>query len=114
MLTAPTKTLQQVLGLSQVQGDGASLPRWEDGKTEGSRRKVVLTAAAGEVLRQHCIRQREERHVAGTAWQEHDLVFCNRWGGPLFKGNMLSQHYRRIVTRSDLPYIRFHDLRHTA
>lgn len=86
----------------------------KDAKTSGSRRKIALTDAAVAALRQHRMRQLEERLAAGEAWEDHDLVFCNRFGGYIFASNFLEDMYKPIVRRASLPYIRMHDLRHTA
>lgn len=86
----------------------------QDLKTASSRRKIVLTSTAVMALRQHRMRQPEERLAAGPLWQEQDLVFCNHRGGPLYHGNVLEEYYKPIQRRAGLPYIRFHDLRHTA
>jgi integrase len=86
----------------------------KDVKTSGSRRKIALTDAAVEALRAHRTRQLEERLVAGNAWQDGDLVFCNSLGGPLYPSNVRAEYYIPIVRAAGLPYIRPHDLRHTA
>lgn len=85
----------------------------KDAKTTGSRRKVALTNAAVEALRAHRQRQREECLHAGDAWHDRDLVFCTQTGGYLISSNV-DTAYKRLVARSGLPRIRFHDLRHTA
>lgn len=87
---------------------------FKDVKTSGSRRKIALTDTAVEALRAHRTRQLEERLAMGEAWEDHDLVFCNYKGGPLYPGNVRSEYYIPIVKAAGLPYIRPHDLRHTA
>jgi integrase len=42
------------------------------------------------------------------------LVFCNTIGGYIRASNFLPQMYRPILKCAGLPYIRMHDLRHTA
>lgn len=86
----------------------------KDLKTSGSRRKILLTDTAVEALRAHRGRQLEERLAMGEAWEDHDLVLCNRLGGPLYPGNVRSEYYIPIVKSAGLHYIRPHDLRHTA
>ena len=49
----------------------------------------------------------------GAGWQdEHDLVFTGPDGSPL-DPESVAKVFDRRVTRSGLPRIRFHDLRHT-
>lgn len=87
---------------------------FKDVKTSGSRRKIALADTAVEALRAHRTRQLEERLLMGEAWEDQDLVFCNRQGGPLYPGNVRSEYYIPTVKAAGLPYIRPHDLRHTA
>jgi integrase len=98
-------TLQQVSG----QGFAFASP-----KTKRSRRKVVLPAAAVEALRQHRVRQAEERLQLGPAWEDLGLVFANQVGRPLDGGHVLRRELHPLLTKAGLPLMRFHDLRHTA
>lgn len=86
----------------------------KNAKTNGSRRKIALTDLAVSALRRHWERQAEERAQIGDAWTNLDLVFCNSKGGYIFASNFLEDMHKPIVRRAGLPYIRFHDLRHTA
>ena len=63
--------------------------------------------------RAHRVRQLEERLLAGDGWQETGLVFATRQGRPIDAVN-LDRSYRRLLKRTGLPQIRFHDLRHTC
>ncbi len=98
----------------------ATLQKTRDGylfaepKTERSRRQVVLSPAALEALRQHRLRQLEERLRLGDAWEDHDLVFPNEVGRPLDRTNLTHRSFERVLRRAGLPRLRFHDLRHTA
>jgi integrase len=83
-------------------------------KTEHGRRKVALTPDACRALNEHRIRQNEERAVAGQIWQETDLVFCDTLGGPLHGISVYRYQFLPLVHRAGVPYIRFHDLRHTS
>jgi integrase len=83
-------------------------------KTAHSRRKIALTSAAVEALRQHRARQLEERLALGEVWEEHDLVFPNTIGMPMDGINLLRREFLPLLVRAGLPRIRFHDLRHTA
>jgi site-specific recombinase XerD len=52
-------------------------------KTRKSRRVLKLPKQAVESLKEHYTRQATERLRAGTAWQDHGLVFCCEDGTPL-------------------------------
>ena len=82
-------------------------------KTGRSRRSIVLSQRAVHALRQHRARQLERRLVAGEAWRDQDLVFCNAAGGPADPSWQRAVFYEALK-RAGLPAIRFHDLRHTA
>ena len=86
----------------------------KDVKTSMSRRKIELSDVAVDALRRHRVQQAQDRLRIGQAWQDNDLVFPNSLGNPQDAQNLLNREYARIVQRADLPYIRIHDLRHTA
>ena len=46
-------------------------------------------------------------------WQDHDLVFCNIYGGYLDPAH-LRQRFDKLLKEEGLPDVRFHDLRHSA
>lgn len=100
----PTKMVKEV-GQNYIEAEP---------KTERSRRSIILTAMALDVLREHHIRQREDRKKAGADWQEHDYVFCTPLGKHLDPGNDALVGLKKILVKAGLPDIRFHDLRHSA
>jgi integrase len=55
----------------------------------------------------------EEQLRAGAAWQDHGLVFATTVGTPLDAPNVVNRHFKPLLKRSELPDIRWHDLRHT-
>ncbi len=83
-------------------------------KTPRSKRMIPLTPVAIERLRRHRTAQLEERLTHDASWNPHQLVFCTTTGTPYARTNWHVQHYRRLIKRAGLPYIRPHDLRHTA
>lgn len=87
---------------------------WAEPKTAKGRRSIALPALAVEALRQHRVRQLEERLRAGGLWEDHDLVFPNHTGKPLERQNVFKRSFRPLLAKAGLPYIRFHDLRHSA
>ena len=88
--------------------------RIESPKTAGSRRRVSLTRTAIEALRRHKAAQNVERLRCGAAWEDQGLVFANELGRPIEAGNLLRRSFWPLLTKAELPRIRFHDLRHTA
>ena len=77
-------------------------------KTRTSRRCLQLDTNTEHVLERWRDRQRIDGHGVGT----RDTMFTNACGEPLHPES-ISQLFGRIVARSGLPHIRFHDLRHT-
>jgi len=81
-------------------------------KTRSGRRKIVLPEKVLEVMRMHRERQDQERIKADAKWSEHGLVFCNRRGGFII-GEHMAKTFHRFLVKAGLPYMRFHDLRHS-
>jgi integrase len=82
-------------------------------KTEKSRRSVMLPPITVELLKQHQVRQQQEKLEAGEFWQDHDLVFCTALGTPL-NPNKVLERFKTVLKKGGLPDIRFHDLRHST
>jgi integrase len=83
-------------------------------KTDKSRRRIALSKTAIEALRQHRVRQAEERLQLGQAWSDMDLVFPNTIGQPIDASNLYKYWFLPLLKKAGLPPMRFHDLRHTA
>jgi integrase len=47
-------------------------------------------------------------------WQVTGLVFTSTIGTPVDVGNLTYRSFRPLLKRTNLPRIRFHDLRHTC
>ena len=87
---------------------------WLDApKTAGSRRTVLLAPTALEALRAQRAAQNATRLARGELWQEHDFVFTDAVGDPLW-GFTVYHRFLRTVKKLGLPRIRFHDLRHSC
>ena len=90
-------TLQEVSGKLVLQ----------EPKTNSSRRSVAMPLSVTQSLRNHrkkCI----EAHLV------NDYVFCDSFGGPLRKSNLIRRSFKPLLKRAGLPDMRFHDLRHTC
>ena len=82
-------------------------------KTAKSARVLMLPQVAVSALAAHKLRQEEERALAGSRWVETGMVFTTGIGTMLDQRSLLRQFYK-ILETSELPRIRFHDLRHSA
>jgi integrase len=83
-------------------------------KTAYTRRTIPLTPLAIQSLKRHKVKQAEEKLASGADWNPDGLVFCTSVGTSYERTNWRVQQYRRMLERATLPYIRPHDLRHTA
>ena len=83
-------------------------------KTAKSRRSVYLAPGTIQALKEHLVRQENERQLARDLWQpKHDLVFKSELGKPMQDGQV-SWSFHQALAKAGLPRIRIHDLRHTA
>jgi integrase len=86
--------------------------RFKIPKTERSRRMVALPSFAVDMLRAHKREQTEARLKLGPAYQNDDLIFPREDGSP-WPPDSFSTAFAAFIRRSDLPHVRFHDLRHS-
>ena len=80
-------------------------------KTAYGRRTIALPEFAVTALRNHRVRQAQERLLAGKEWQDTGHVFTTTIGTPLDPDNV-THYFKRIVAKAGLRPQRFHDLRH--
>jgi integrase len=83
-------------------------------KTPHSRRTIPLTPVAVASLKRHRMHQAEERLAHGAEWNPDQLVFVTSNGTSYSQTNWRKQQYIPMIRKAGLPYIRAHDLRHTA
>ncbi|MGA7607934.1 MAG: site-specific integrase [Anaerolineales bacterium] len=105
-----TKHLKVQRQLQRLQGKGMVFTA---PKTAAGKRMLVLSTATVAKLREHLDRQQNEKVTAGDKWQENDLIFPSTLGTPIDPSNMYKD-FKETLKSSNLPDIRFHDLRHTA
>ena len=81
-------------------------------KTATSRRTLALPASIVQSLRDHRLRQADERRAGGPphSW---DLVFTTDRGRPI-DGTVVSHHFHDLLESAGLRQRRFHDLRHSC
>jgi integrase len=83
-------------------------------KTRAGRRYVFLDQESAELLREHRKAQVAVRLRAGEAWQDNDLVFCQRDGTP-WKPDHVSKRFKRLAALAGVPVITLHEGgRHTG
>lgn len=87
-------------------------PQYSTTKTAKSRRAIALDPATVAALRAHRTTQAAEKLAAGAAYQDADLLFCDRRGGALHP-ERFTRSFQEQVARPGLPRIRLQDLRHT-
>ena len=103
------KTISVNRNLQYVNGKGIVL---SEPKTPKSRRIVSLPPSAVALLTGLRIQRKEYQEKLGMEWQDSGQVFCNADGSPMSPTSLIHD-FRKILKRSGLPMIRFHDLRHT-
>src|SRR5207244_3215463 len=82
---------------------GIALVRTEP-KNNSSRRMLRVPAAALKALREHRVKQMEERLLAGEKWKDSGLVFTTTNGTPLDPRNVLRQ-FARVLEAAGIPHV---------
>lgn len=82
-------------------------------KSRRSERTIALDPDTIEALRRNRDTQALERDVAGPAYDDSDLVFCDGLGSPIAP-QRLSDAFLRHRKRAGIPIGHLHTLRHTA
>jgi integrase len=88
-------------------------PYESDPKTDDSASTISLDSLTVAVLKEHRHRQAEERKTAEAAWENTGKVFTTETGGWLHPA-AVSDAFRRICSRTDLPPIKLRDLKHVS
>jgi integrase len=81
-------------------------------KSRRSRREVALDAETVEALRRHRDAQLLERDFAGDAYEDHDLVFADELGRPIYP-TKLTRAFTRHRKAAGVTTGSLHILRHT-
>ncbi|TCP61247.1 site-specific integrase [Baia soyae] len=96
--------------LQRLKGKGLVFKK--SAKNDGSRRSVAISSEIIKLLQVLKATQEECKQNLGVYYQDHDLVFSNEDGTPI-NVDYVSREFGRSVKKLDIPYVRFHDLRHT-
>lgn len=83
-----------------------------DTKTDASQRTVAIPPSVLEALKLHRQRQREEAMVLGKPEITKGLIFTSQKGTPINPSNLI-RHFKNIISKTNLPQLTFHDIRHT-
>lgn len=82
-------------------------------KTESSNRTLPMTPQVKEVLLEQKRLQQEHKNLLDGAYYLNDYV-CTFDNGKEITPNYLSRTFHKIIKKTNLPMIRFHDLRHSV
>ena len=94
-----------------VQND--TIVRKDKTKNHASKRSYPLMDDIKEILLGLKSEQDNNRELFGSEYIESDYVFTKP-DGTLIRPDYVSQKLRKILKQHNLPYIRFHDMRHTC
>lgn len=81
-------------------------------KTKNSKRIVPIPTSLIPLLEKHRIKQKEEKLKAGQFYENNNFVFATETGKPICARNLI-RSYKRLLKKANIPYRRFHALRHT-
>ena len=90
--------------LKEVKGVGLTFKEPKSGKS----RSITITTALAKELKKLYKQQMTDKLLLGQIYQDLDLVFAQKNGKSLHPTEM-ARNYRKMVDKSGLPYICFHD-----
>ncbi|CCG02024.1 Integrase [Blastococcus saxobsidens DD2] len=105
-----TGTLTVRRSIHRVRGGGLI---YEEPKTRRSQRTLALPMPLVGELHRHKAAQLGERMLAGSEWQDEDLVFAQPNGRPIDKKTDYDD-WTRLLQAAGVRHVRLHDGRHTA
>jgi integrase len=83
-------------------------------KTTAGERKVFLDSVTAAMLREHRKAQVKARMIAGAAWVDNDLIFCQADGTP-WHPDYVSRRFKKLAAKAGVPVIALHEGgRHTG
>lgn len=82
-------------------------------KSYSSRRSLPMSSIVVQKLKEAKAAQERSAEIFGSLWTASQYV-CVRYDGQPIDPNYVSHHFALVLKRSSLPYIRFHDLRHSV
>lgn len=85
---------------------------FKDVKTKASRRNISLLDETIEELKRQKEMIKNEKAMAGSEYEDYDLVCPTSVGTPYLPSN-LTKIFKRLIKEAGVKSIRFHDQRHT-
>lgn len=88
---------------------------FEDPKTKGSKRRILMTENVKNALKRYQNEQEEFSNFLGDKFDNKEsLLFTNIWGKPVDTSNFTSRYFKKMLMKAELDRaFSFHDLRHT-
>lgn len=84
-----------------------------DTKSWSSRRKLPLTKTLSNALKMERLVQMKNKMMFGESYKDNGFVCCWPDGSPL-RPDYVTNHYKRILQKSDLRFVSMRNLRDTA
>ena len=81
-------------------------------KNNSSMRSLTIIPSQMDQLRFHYENQRNNINMMPEIYEDNDLVTASEIGTAINPSN-LRRDFKKIISKTELPVIRFHDLRHT-
>ncbi len=81
-------------------------------KTYKSKRNIPLLSTIVPILEDHRKRQEKEISIAGSAWNQKQIVFCSTVGSYI-EPRRLKDHIENVTEAAGIEHITVHALRHT-
>lgn len=81
-------------------------------KTKSGIRTIAISKELIKVLKQHRIRQMENKLRIGELYKDNNMVCCYE-DGHLYNPKRFSAKFHELLEKNNLPIIRLHDLRHS-
>lgn len=85
---------------------------FSEGKTSNARRVIDIDESTIELLLKRKKKVSENKLKMGQDYNDLDLIICRPTGDPVDVRNV-NRRFDKFVEKSNLPKIRFHDMRHT-
>ena len=82
-------------------------------KNESSFRRLPLSNSMSQYLKQIKCKQEMDKELYGNSYFDSDYI-CRGEDGTPITPDYLTHHFQVLLKRYNLPYIRFHDLRHSS
>jgi len=94
-------------------GKTAAMDKEKCTKNDASHRMLPLKAPMKKFLLKLQKKQAKQKKLLGSCYNDNDYV-CKWENGEPFKPTYITDRFIKVLSRSSLPRIRFHDLRHSA